>query len=110
MLGILSDQCLEPFEGNRKYDQQHRFEEECRRRWRKLADSDHALVDARERLFEADLPEFIHKYEAGFQERQAALEVPLATLREAGERGVPHLGTALMTDSWAGALAAENLA
>ncbi len=109
VLGILSDRCLEPFEGNRKYDQQQWFEEECRRRWRELADSDPALVDARERLFEADLPKFTREYEAGFQDRQAALEVPLATLREAGERGVPHLGTALMTDSWASALAAENL-
>lgn len=110
VLGILSDQCLEPFEGNRKYDQQQRFEGECRRRWSKLADSDPVLVEARERLFDADRLEFTHQYEAGFQERQRALEGPLVTLREAGERGVPHLGIALMTDSWASALAVENLA
>lgn len=106
----LEARCGEMPSGEYEEVEQRRFEEACRARWEKVAEPDPSLVRARERLFEADSPRFTEEFEEGFRERMNTLAEPLSILKNAGERGVPHLAVALMTDSWASDLAADVLA
>ena len=85
------------------------LEEFCHHRWARMAGEDELLARARERLFEADLPKYRTQYAGGLAERKEGLAGPLAALRGAGERGVPHLGMVLATDTWASVLAADAL-
>jgi hypothetical protein len=109
-MDLLEDRCGEPLRGEREESEQVRFEDVCRVRWEGLTESDAALVAAREQLFDADSTRFTKLYEEGLRERKNALAAPSAILKASGERGVPHLAVALMTDSWASLIAAEALA
>ena len=87
------------------------FEQACRARWAQRAGEKDRLVQARERLLEADdESRFTKRYQEGYQERREALAKPLEVLTEAGEEGIPHLGVRLNEDSWASVLAIETLA
>ncbi|MGI0054824.1 MAG: hypothetical protein ACREBZ_03770 [Thermoplasmata archaeon] len=107
---VLYERCGDRLIGDEEEDEQARFEELCHSRWGQLANSDDALVAARERLYEADRPMFRAKFQKGLEERHRALAGPLAILRNAGEEGVPHLALAMTTDTWASILAVELLA
>ena len=106
----LEVRCGDPLAGDDEEREQARFEAHGKARWEKTADPDPALVDARQRLFEADDAQFSEEFSTGLRERRSALSGPLEILQQAGEKGVPHLAVALMTDSWASLLAAEALA
>lgn len=89
--------------------EQRRFERACYRMWRELAPINSTLEVARRALFEADDGSFLQEDESGLEERALALVRPLNLLRAAGEKGVPYLALNLMTDTWAGELAAREL-
>jgi len=89
---------------------QGNFEEACHDRWIGLASDDADLIEAREKLLTANGDAFELEYHEGLTERQNALQVPLAVLESAGERGVPHLGILLTEDTWSSILAVELLA
>lgn len=90
---------------------QEAFEQACKARWGQRANEEDRLVQARERLLDADdETRFTSRYQEGYQERREALAKPLEVLTEAGEAGIPHLGVRLNEDSWASVLAVEALA
>ena len=106
---LLNSRCGERLIGDDEEGAQALFADLCQRRWIGMAEADEALVRARERLHEADLPKFQRRLGQGLEQRRRTLTEPLRILRDAGERAVPHLAMMMMTDSWASILAVEDL-
>jgi hypothetical protein len=106
---VLFDKCGDRLLGEDEEEVQLLFAQHCESLWSKQAVNESDLKRARERLYDADLPQFRKKFEGGLEQRWIALAEPLALLQEAGEKAVPHLAMALSSDSWASILAARAL-
>lgn len=106
---LLHARCGERLTGDEEEDAQALLADLCHDAWAEMAEADDTLTGAREHLYEADRPKFHKKYGEGLEERKEALTEPLTVLREAGERGIPHLAMVMTTDTWASILAVDAL-